>query len=296
MRFTPQITPRLLVMFLILCFLAGCSKKEKESTQSKVDSETKTSSTSKSNSTQNESSAISKRSPLSFIPEDALVAWVLHPRRMTQTEVGKEILSLPPVKAELTKTEIQPQDVEQVILAFSPPSERGQNHCFITTYAKPLDRELILREEFAGLPYEKVQFQDVSYYQFANQFAGENEFAPNNPVVGNIAPNGNLNPNGNPALVENEKVIAKYPHDRKPNENGHADSTESGNWLYYSSKTLNPSVPGAGLAELTWNEKESRYEGNQVAVNRKWPAIGLNLHPGFKSPEYVCLPMEISLP
>lgn len=221
--------------------------------------------------------------PMSLIPQDAFAAVVVHPKRAASSEVGQALLKLDVVQAGLEKSNVKPNDVERIIYAMGMPTEESENDCTIVQFAKPMSRATLLQEEFGDLPYEKVQFQDTTYYRYADESSS---------AVDGVRPTDTNNEIPEAAPVVASTVLAKYPDDRQPDANGHADSSGSGKWFYYSSNKQNPAAQDATLAQLKWNPKESRYEGNELRVNRMWPAIGRSLAPAQKSPRYPVLRWE----
>jgi len=221
--------------------------------------------------------------PMSLIPQDAFAAVVVHPKRAASSEIGQALLKLDVVQAGLEKSNVKPNDVERIIYAMGIPTEESENDCTIVQFGGPMSQATLLQEEFGDLPYEKVQFQGATYYRYADESSADEAAVA--PVDMDIE-----KPEAAP--FGKTMVLAKYPDDRQPDANGHPDSSDSGNWVYFSSDKQNPSLPDARLARLAWNPKESRYEGNELRVNRMWPAVGRSLAPAQKSPRYPVLRWE----
>lgn len=221
--------------------------------------------------------------PTSLIPQDAFAAVVVHPKRAASSDIGQAMLELDVVQAGLQQSNVKPNDVERIIYAMGMPTEEPESDCTIVQFAKPMSRATLLEDEFGDLPYGKVQFQGATYYRYADESSVDSA---------TVAPVDTDVENTEAAPVGETTVLAKYPDDRQPDANGHPDSSDSGNWIYFSSDKQNPSVPDAKLERLKWNPKESRYEGNETRVNRMWPAIGRSLAPAQRRPQYPVLRWE----
>lgn len=225
----------------------------------------------------------SGRAALAYIPEDAFAAIVLHPRRAAATELGKSLLAVNVVKAGIRQSNIRPADVEQIVYAMGVPTDLSENDCTIVRFARPVPREAMLEEEFAGLPYEEVQFRGTTYYRYADEFStDEGDFLL--PDASETLPGA--------APVGQSTVLARYPGDLQPKANGHADSSDSGNWFYYSSQQQNPTLSSADLYQLRWNPQRKAYVSPRGRMGNDHPTIGKGLDPSPFAPHYAVLRWE----
>lgn len=219
----------------------------------------------------------SDRTPMSFVPEDAVAVLVMHPKRAAASEVGRAMLKLTAVQAGLRQSHIKPGDIERIIYAMGIPTDESENDCTIVHFAAPMQRASLLKEEFGPLSYEEVQFQGKTYYRYAHAAADDDIRRPE-------AEGGALKPSD-----REFKLLARYPDDLRPKDNGHADSSGSGNWFYQSSETQNPTSPEANLRQLNWDSERGRYQSPLRGNNNVFPSIGDTLHPSPDPPNFAVL-------
>ena len=226
-----------------------------------------------------------------FVPEDALAAIIAHPRRATLSEIGQTLLTLDFVQGGLRKSNVKPGEIERIIYAMGIPTEESENDCTIVQFTRPMPREALLQEEFSDLPYEEVQFQGATYFRYTDELSAD------------AKPSGS--PNAQPKTqpdrtgatpIATSSVLAKYPDDRQPDANGHADSSDSGNWFYYSSETQNPKLPEANLRQLKWDTERKRYQTPKRGENNTFPSIGEPLHPSPDPPHFAVLRWQSHVP
>jgi hypothetical protein len=226
-----------------------------------------------------------------FIPADAFAAVVIHPRRATESELAKALFKLPPVQGALAALKVTPSDIERVVFTLGIPSDEHENDCNIVYFRKAIVKNDLLDIDFDDIPRETAQFRGATYYR--EKIDGPRlDAAAVEPAdvddrnVANVKAVDKPKPVVPAAAGDTKKagarrVLTIYPDDRLPRSNGHADRTDSGNWLYQSSHTQNPSDPGANLRKLNWHKRDKggRYESPRGKMGNTDPHIGYALKP-----------------
>ncbi|MCL4202011.1 MAG: formylglycine-generating enzyme family protein [Pirellulaceae bacterium] len=219
------------------------------------------------------------RGVLSYVPQDAIGALVIHPKRAAASEVGQALLKLDVVQAALRRSRVEPGNMERVIYTMGVPTDESESDCTIIQFASPRPRASLLAREFGELPYEEVAFQGTTYYRFALARAAEND-------------DRSLDTNGHSHETTTDgesRVLARYPNDLRSDDSGHEDGSGSGNWFYQASETQNPTSSEANLVQLNWDAVQQRYQSPKRGNNNVFPAIGEALHPSPDPPCYAVL-------
>lgn len=201
-----------------------------------------------------------------WIPPDAIAAVVLHPRRVVSSPLGSALMKLGPIAAKLNDSAIPPQDVEQAIYAMGAPTDESENNCTIVRFARPISKDLLLREEFGGLEYEAVLFAGKTYYRYAS--------SNSEPVAESDSPS-----------KTTASLIASYPEDLR-NQNGHPDGSNQGTWHYLGSETNDPQPNSQEMKPLTWDAEKKRFQHDKRGKNNVFPSIGESLHPSPDQPYF----------
>lgn len=225
--------------------------------------------------------ALAGQTPLSIVPQDAVAAIVVHPRRAASSETGKALLELDAVQTGLKQSQLKLGDIERVVYFTGIPTDDSESDCTVVQFTKPIPRATLLREEFGELPYEEVKFQGVSYFRSIGELPVAKDSTQPAAVANRKVPTANSNGKA--------KVLAEFPADLQPGANGHADSSDSGNWFYYSSKTVNPTEPNAGLYKLRWNAQRKNYVSPRGRMGNDHPTVGNGLDPSPFNPHYAVL-------
>ncbi|MBI1310505.1 hypothetical protein GC176_04290 [bacterium] len=223
------------------------------------------------------SANVANRPALSFIPQDAVVTVVVHPKRAASSDPMRALLELDFVRERLEASSMKLNDIERVIYSAGIPTDESENDCTIVQYAQPRARADLLKDEFGDLPYEETNFRGVTYFRFADVLApGSDDIEPREAKP-------------KPAPPGNSAVLARYPDDFCPNANGHVDASDSGNWIYQSAERQNPLAPEATLRKLHWDAGKRRYESPRGAMGNEYPTIGNSLDPSPRSPRFAVL-------
>lgn len=208
---------------------------------------------------------------LSLIPQDAYSALILHPQKATATPLGKALLQLHMIPPRLQRSAIAAADVQQVIFAKGSSTDQPEDECTIVRFAKPMSKELLLKEEFGDQPYEQVSFQGSVYYRYSSD------------LIDSVGDGSKDIPS-----VKSE-LIASYPEDFRENENGHLDGSGQGNWYYMGSDSNAATPQQSSLKPLTWDPVKNRYQHSKRGKNNVFPSIGETLHPSPDQPYYPLL-------
>ncbi len=216
--------------------------------------------------------------PLAFryVPEDAFVAVAIHPGRMVSAEVGTELRKLRLFNVVLRQMQMAPENVQWMTLAMAIPTVDSEDDCVIGHVVRPFNRQEFLAANFDGEPFREVKFQDQTYYT-RGEALEQGAIGKRMPAVDGDEP------------IAPGNVLARFPEDWQPNSNGHKDVSDSGNWLYFSSHTPNPSDPNARLYQLKWSAQRKKYVGQRGAKGNENPLIDRYIEPSPIPPHHAVL-------
>lgn len=105
------------------------------------------------------------RDALSFIPAGSFAAVVVHPRRITKSDLARQLLQIGPLKARLQRARVKPEDLERVILAVGLPNDKADNHCVIVETARLIPQDTLLKTAFDGKEYEEFSIDGKTCYR-----------------------------------------------------------------------------------------------------------------------------------
>jgi len=215
---------------------------------------------------------------MTFLPDDAIAAVVLNFKRAAATEVGRALVEGEFFPAPWKAKHFNPLEVERIIYALGVPTDTSENDCTILQFTRNVDRNALLKQVFGPLEFVEKKWNGATYYRTRSD--DEPQIPAAAPAVPGQIPAGQ------------DIVLARYPEDFQANSNGHSDSSDRGNWFYYSSETASPIVAGAGLRKLNWVPAKKRYESPRGARGNEYPTIGVSLDPSPQSPRYAVLRWE----
>ncbi len=101
---------------------------------------------------------------MSYIPSDAVLAIVAQPKRMAASEIGKVVLGMESLQAELARSAIKPADIERVIYTEGTPGGDVAKEFLIVQFVRDVPRGDLLESKFWAFPFEEVQFNGLKYY------------------------------------------------------------------------------------------------------------------------------------
>ena len=142
-----------------LLFVGGCNEGEMESTPTAGNAK----------STNEANGKLAERSAISFIPEDAFAAIVVHPKRIADSDAGKQLMAFGPFKAGLAEIPLNFEDVKRVIVSIGINKDDSESTCVVLELTRKIPQEELLRIALEGAEAKAVELGQTKYFKAAGR-------------------------------------------------------------------------------------------------------------------------------
>ena len=269
-----QKQPAFICLSVICCLLSACSQPDPApATSDKPKQDASDSSPDSTDLSEPENGTYGI--PLRYVFEDAVAAVALHPKQIEESPVGAALQESEDLQRVFQESGISPADIRRVTFVIGIPTELAENDTTIVQFTRPISRAIQLKNEFGDEPWEEVRYKGVTYYRMVDLYDPESSGVPEKAAV-----------RDEPDVSAEGDVIASFRDDFRPAQNGHTDSTGSGNWFYYSSKTANPTDEKAELYQLKYNKSGKYYQSYRGPKGNTNPKIATYLCPSGFAPRH----------